>query len=201
MRKISVSDRILFLITAHIAGVKIVTGMEHHSITATTSFTIAFGVLVLASIMLLLFGFILLENPYMPVISTLIPMMLSLGLVQDYIQGMIMSYSILIGTLYLISVWARFKASPRTASMILAVVHGISGLLLFVMPIVLYFWYGLPLRLLFVSLGGLLIGIEGSLLAIQKLNLIKIDQNRILAFFPGMILISTASFMAGLSIN
>jgi hypothetical protein len=201
MRKISISDRIIFLITAHIAGIKIVSGMEHHSVLSTSAYTIAFGVLVLASIMLLLFGFILLENPFMPVISTLIPMMLSLGLVQDHIPGMIKSYTLLISVLYLISIYARFRATPKTAALVLAIVHGVSGLLLVVMPLVLYFVYGLPARILFIGLAGLVIGVEGSLLAVQKLNFIKIDQNRILAFLPGMVLISTAGFVAGLNIN
>ena len=201
MHKISVSDRVIFLLTAIAAGTKIVTGMEHHSIISTFYYTVAFGVLVLASIMLLLFGFTLLENPFMPIVSTLIPMMLSLGLVQDYIPAMVKSYTLLMGLLYLISIYARFKATPRTASLILAVVHAISGLLLVIMPHILYFWYGLPARILFVSIGGLVIGVQGTLLAVQKLDIVKIDLNRLLSFFPGMLLISTVGFITGLTVD
>ena len=187
--------------TAIVAGIKIVGGMGHHSVLSTTYYTIAFGVLVLASIMLLLFGFILLKNPFMPVVSTLIPMMLSLGLVQDHIPSMVKSYSVLIGLLYLISIYARFRATPRTASIILAAVHAISGLLLVILPHILYFWYGLPPRILFISLGGLVIGAQGTLLAVQKLDIIDIDINKVLALLPAMVLISTTGFVTGLTID
>ena len=198
MRKISVYDRIIFLIIAHIAGIKIVSGMEQYSVWATASYTIAFGVLVLASAMLLLFGFELLQNRFVPVISTLIPMMLSLGLVQDYLPAMIAVYASLLALLYFVSIWARFKASPYTAAMVLAMVHGISGLLLFTLPLVLYLNYDLPSRLLFISIGGLVIGVEGTLMTLQKLNIIRVDQNLILAMFPGVLLVSISAFIVGL---
>jgi len=63
MRKITVPDRILFLFTAIIAGAEIVSGINSHSVAAITFYTIAFGVLVLSGVMLILFGFELLENP------------------------------------------------------------------------------------------------------------------------------------------
>ncbi len=201
MRKITVLDRILFLLTAIVAGAEIVSGINPHSVAAITSYTIAFGVLVLAGVMLILFGFELLENPFAPIVSTLIPMMLSLGLVQDHIPGMVAAYATLLGILYLISIWGRFKASPVKAALILAVVHGVSGLLLFVLPAVLSFGYGLSGQLLFISLGGLVIGLEGVLLAIQKLGILPVDLNRVLGLFPVLLLISTAAFVAGLNIN
>jgi len=174
MRKISVLDRILFLITAHVAGIKIVTGMEHHSVLSTGFYTISFGVLVLASIMLILFGFELLTNRYVPVVTTLIPTTLSIGLVQDFLPQMTLSYSVLISIIYAVSVWVRFTAPEKTAAMVLALVHGISGLLVFVLPIVLYANYGLSARLLLVSIGGLIIGIEGIFLTLQKMGYLRI---------------------------
>ncbi len=201
MRKISVLDRILFLLTAIVAGAEIVSGIDSHPVGAITSYTIAFGVLVLSGVMLLLFGFELLENPFTPIVSTLIPMMLSLGLVQDYIQGMVTAYAVLLGILYLISIWGRFRASTRSAALILAVVHGISGMLLFVLPIVLCLNYQVSFQLLFISFGGLVIGSEGVLLAVQKLRILPVDLNQVLALFPALLLISTAAFVAGLNIN
>jgi len=200
MRTISIMDRILFLLTAIVAGTEIVSGINQHSIGAITSYTIAFGVLVLAGVMLLLFGFELLKNPFLPIVSTLIPLMFSLGLIQDYIPRMVGTYALFLGVLYLISIWGRFKASPRMAAMILTVVHGISGLLLIVLPVVLYYGYGHSSQLLFISLGGLLIGLEGILLALQKLNITPIDLNKILSLFSGSLLISTAAFAVGLNI-
>lgn len=200
MRKISVLDRILFLITAHVAGFKIVTGMEHHSVMSTGFYTVSFGVLVLASIMLLLFGFDLLTNRFVPVVTTLIPTTLSIGLVHDYLPQMTLSYSVLIGIIYIVSVWVRFTAPEKTAALVLALVHGISGLLVFVLPIVLYANYGLPTKLLLVSIGGLIIGIEGIFLTLQKMGYLKIELKTIFAWFPLMLLAATSAFVSGLNI-
>ncbi len=200
MRKISVVDRILFLIIAIIAGVKIVSGMERHSVLSTGFYTVAFGVLVLASLMLILFGFDLLTNRFVPVFTSLIPISLSLGLVHDFIPDMTLSYFILLSVLYLISIWIRFSASEKTAAWVLALVHGISGLLLFVLPLVLVLHYHIPLQILLVSLGGLIIGAEGVLLTLQKIGFLNVDFNTIIAAFPILLFLATSAFVGGLHI-
>jgi len=200
VRKTSIFDRILFLITAHVAGFNIVTGMEHHSVVSIGFYTVSFGVLILASIMLLLFGFELLTNRFVPVVTTLIPMTLSMGLVQEHLPQMTLSYSALISVIYVISVWVRFNATEKTAAMVLALVHGISGLLVFVLPIVLYANYGLPAKLLLISIGGLIIGIEGIFLTLQKIGYLRIELNTIFAWFPSMLLAATSAFVSGLNI-
>ena len=174
--------------------------MEHHSVLSTGFYTISFGVMVLASIMLLLFGFEPLVNRYVPVITTLIPTTLSIGLVHDYLPKMTLSYAILVGIIYMVSVWVRFTAAEKTAALVLALTHGISGLLVFILPIVLYTSYGLPARLLLVSIGGLIIGIEGIFLALQKMGYLKIELKTILAWFPVMLLAATSAFVGGLNI-
>lgn len=200
MRKITILDRILFLITAHVAGIKIVSGMEQHSVLSTGLYTIAFGVLVLASIMLLLFGFELLTNRFVPVVTTLIPATLSIGLVQDHLPQMTLSYSILIGIIYFISVWVRFTAPEKTASLVLALVHGISGLLVVVLPVLLFLHYGVPAKVLFVSIGGIIISIEGIFLLLQKLGYLRVELKTIFAWFPVMLLAATSAFVLGLDI-
>ncbi len=198
MRRISILDRILFLITAHVAGIKIVSDMEHHTMVSTGFYTVSFGLVVLASIMLILFGFDLLTNPLVPVVATLIPTTLSIGLVQDYLPQMTLSYSILIGIIYVISVWVRFTTPEKTASLVLAMVHGICGLMVVVLPVVLFIHYGLPTKILFVSIGGVIISIEGIFLALQKLGYIRIELKTIFAWFPVMLLAATSAFVLGL---
>ncbi len=200
MRKITILDRILFLITAHVAGIKIVSGMEQHSLLSTGLYTVAFGVLVLASIMLLLFGFELLTNRFVLVVTTLIPASLSIGLVQDHLPQMTLSYSILIGIIYFVSVWVRFNAPEKTASLVLALVHGISGLLVVVLPVVLFLDYGVPTKVLFVSIGGIIISIEGIFLVLQKLGYLQVELKTIFAWFPLMLLAATSAFVLGLDI-
>ena len=200
MRNITVLDRVLFLATAHVAGYKIVTGMEQHSVLATGFYTVSFGVLVLASIMLLLFGFEPLSNRFIPIVTTLIPTTLSIGLVDDYLPRMTLSYSILLGGIYALSVWVRLIAKEKTAALVLALVHGVSGLILFVLPVVLYSQHGLPARLLLVSIGGLIISVEGIFLTLQKMGYLKIGLDTVLAWFPAMLLAATSAFVSGLDI-
>lgn len=200
MHKISVTDRILFLLTAIVAGIKIVRGMEQHSALSTAFYTISFGVLVLTSLMLFLFGFELLANRFVPVVTTLIPATLSIGLVHDHLPQMTLSYSLLIGLMYIVSIYVRFTQTDRTAALVLALVHGLAGLLVFVLPIILVADYGQSVRLLWISIGGLLIGIEGIFLALLKMGHLNIDQKTIFSWFPVLLLAATVAFVGGLNI-
>ncbi|HHJ53889.1 MAG TPA: hypothetical protein ENJ89_11890 [Caldithrix abyssi] len=199
MYQIKVSDRILFLLTALVAGIKIVNGMDHHTVLSIWFYTVSLGILVLASLLLLLFGYELLSNRFVPVVTTLIPTALSIGLVHDHLPQMTLSYGVLLGVIYLISVWVRFTATEKTAALVLALTHGISGLLVFVLPIVLYSSYGEPVRLLFVSLGGVIIGSEGIVLTLQKIGFRKVKIETIFAWFSIMLFAATVAFVGGLS--
>ncbi len=201
MRKITVSDRILFLVTCCIAAYKIVAGMDQYSSFVMGFYTVAFGVFVLAGLMLLLFGFELLTNRFFPVVATLIPISLSLGLVQEYLPQMAFSYSLFIGGIYILSVWVRFTADEKMAALVLALVHGVSGLLVFILPVVLYVHYGLTVTILLVSFGGLILSIEGIFLTLQKTGYLKMKLNTIFAWFPLILLTATAAFVGGLSIE
>lgn len=78
MKNKSIINRIIFLLTGHIAGYKIISGMDTYSNLTTLYFTVAFGVLLLACLLLLLMGFEIMENNFVAVIAALIPITLSL---------------------------------------------------------------------------------------------------------------------------
>ena len=175
--------------------------MDQYSSFVMGFYTVAFGVFVLAGLMLLLFGFELLTNRFFPVVATLIPISLSLGLVQEYLPQMAFSYSLFIGGIYILSVWVRFTADEKMAALVLALVHGVSGLLVFILPVVLYVHYGLTVTILLVSFGGLILSIEGIFLTLQKTGYLKMKLNTIFAWFPLILLTATAAFVGGLSIE
>jgi len=56
MTKMSILNRIILLVAAHLAGYMIVTGIEGYNNWAVFYFTVAFGVLVLACLLMMLFG-------------------------------------------------------------------------------------------------------------------------------------------------
>ena len=174
--------------------------MEQHSELSTGYYTVSFGALVLVSIMLILFGLELSTSRFVPIITHLIPITLSLELIHEYVPQMTFSYSFLLGLFYLISVWARFTVSEKTAALVLALVHGLSGMMLIVLPVVLVAYYGLPLQLLLISLGGLIIGLEGIFLIIQKMGFLKMSLNTVFSRFPIMLLLATLAFVSGLHV-
>ncbi len=57
MKKISVLDRILLLITGLLAAYQIVSGVNNAGPLATTAYTIAFGVLLVAGLLIIILGF------------------------------------------------------------------------------------------------------------------------------------------------
>jgi hypothetical protein len=87
MRKISVLDRILLLATALLSAYQIAVGIEGLGSLAVTSYTIAFGVLLVASLILIILGFEALESPLVVAVAALIPLSLSLGLISQYVSS------------------------------------------------------------------------------------------------------------------
>ena len=60
------------------------------------AYTIAFGVLLVASLMILILGFEGLDNPAMVIVSTVIPLSLSLGLVWEHLAAFRTAYLVFV---------------------------------------------------------------------------------------------------------
>ena len=106
MRNISIIDRIFLSLSALLAAFQILYGVDSSSTLATICYTIGFGVVLVASLLLVIMGFEVLANPLVVVISTIIPLSISLGLVAEYYPG----YK----NLYLVLVLAGFTAVTLT---------------------------------------------------------------------------------------
>jgi len=198
MIKISVLNRIIFLLTGHLAGYKVVGGMQPYSELTTFYYTIAFGMIVLASILLMLLGFEVLKNDAVLILAALIPIGLSLGMINQYlpqIHNMYLGISIL--GLASISV-TRYFASEKLSVFVLALVHGIAGAIVVWVPLILALKGKQDLLTLLISAGGIIIGIQGLLLAFLKMGKPLIPAEKLYAFFPTVLFLASAAFVVGM---
>lgn len=196
--KMSALDRILLLVTGLLAAYQIVVGIDRMDNVSITAYTIAFGVLLVAGLLLLILGFDALDSPIVVIISTIIPLTLSTGLVWQHIASF--------RTVYLLFAILGFAAVALTRSIpmqgklpviTLAVVHGIAGMTIFLLPIVTSIQGKTNSLFALVGIGGALIGIGGLLLSFLKTGRPILARETILRVLPGLLLLMTACFVAG----
>ena len=197
MKKMSVLDRILLLITGLLAAYQIVVGLNGLGTLATWCYTIAFGVLLVAGLLLIIMGFEVLDSRLVVIVATIIPLSLSAGLIAQYFSAYSAAYLVFAVIGFLAVAITRFATPGRLATISLAVVHGIAGLLIFILPIVLSFRPDIGGGFALVGVGGALIGVGGLLLAFLKLGKPVLPQKTILTVLPGLLVLMAAAFVAG----
>jgi hypothetical protein len=200
MRKISVLDRILLLATALLSAYQIAVGIEGLAGQVITCYTIAFGVLLISSLILIILGFEALDSPLVVIIAALIPLSLSLGLISQYFPSYQVGYMALAVLGFLAIVVTRYLTPGRTATIALALAHGTAGLLIFMLPIVLSLQGRVRPGFILVGIGGGLIGIGGLLLAFQRAGRPLLSAKTIYTLLPALLLIMTVAFVAGLAL-
>jgi len=199
MKKMSALDRILLLLTGLLAAYQIVIGVEGAPPLSVWSYTIGFGVLLLAGLLLIIFGFEALDSPYIVIVSTIIPLSLSLGLVWEFLPGWRTIYLVFAAAGLTAVTLTRLFWPGKLATITLAIVHGIAGLIIFILPIALSASQVVPWGFALVGLGGALIGLGGLLLSFLKTGKPILPQETILTVLPGLLLLMTAAFVAGFS--
>jgi hypothetical protein len=200
--KMSALDRALLFITVFLAAYQIVIGIDNLSTAPIIAYTIAFGVLLLAALLLIILGLDVLDSPIVVIVSTIIPLSLSLGLVWEHLA----SYR----TLYLIFAIIGFAAvtftrvipmQNRVPTITIAIVHGISGMIIFLFPIILSIQGVLKPAFSLVGIGGALIGIEGLLLSFFRTGKPILSRDVNLKIFPALLLLMTIFFVAGFKLG
>ncbi len=200
MKKMSVLDRILLLLTGLLAAYQIVVGIDQAVTLAVGAYTVAFGVLLIAGLLLIIMGFEVLDSPLVVIVSTIIPLSLSLGLVSEYLPGFTTLYLTFVVGGFLAVVVTRYTNPGKIATMVLATVHGIAGILIFLLPIILVLRGEMAGGFALVGVGGALIGVGGLLLAFLKTGKPILPQKTILTVLPGLLLLMTGAFVAGFSL-
>jgi hypothetical protein len=199
MKRITPLDRIALLITGLLAAYLIVMGVEGLPVLATWAYSIAFGVLLIAGLLIIINGFEVLDSPLVVIIAAIIPLGLSLGMVIENLPpGWHLAYLIFVVIGFLAIVLTRFLVPERTATIVLAFVHGVAGLLIFGLPIALVLQGVKPPMYLFMSVGGALIGIGGMLLAFLKAGKPILSAEKIFTLLPWILLLMSAAFVLGL---
>ena len=196
--KMTPLDRLLILITGLLAAYQIVVGIDKMGSIPIIAYTIAFGVLLVAGLLLIILGFDALETPVVVIVSTVIPLAIATGLVYQHLASF--------RTPYLLFAIIGFAAVTFTRStqikgrlpvVTIAIVHGIAGMTIFLLPIITSIQGQTHPLFSLVGVGGALIGIGGLLLSFLKTGKPILSKEMIFKVLPGLLLLMTICFVAG----
>jgi hypothetical protein len=193
--------RLLLLVTCLLAAYQVVVGINGLENVPTIAYTIAFGVLLVACLLIIILGFEVLDSRIVVMFSTIIPLSLSLGLIWEHIPSLRLTYLIFAMIGYLAIIITRvIQFSAQISSLILAIVHGIAGLVVFLLPSILSAQGTTRPGFAFVGLGGALIGLAGLLLYFLKTGRPIVSRQVILRILPAIFLLMTVSFVVGFTL-
>jgi hypothetical protein len=196
--KITPLDRVLLLLTGLLAAYQVAVGINGFSTLPIIAYTIAFGVLLVAGLLLIIWGFEVLDSPMVVIVSTVIPLSLATGLVWQHLDPVRIPYLIfaIIGFLAII-ITRSFPMPGKLPTIVLALIHGIAGMTIFLLPILLSIQGQTNPLFALVGVGGALIGLGGLLLSFLKAGRPILSRETILKVLPGLLLLMTICFVAG----
>lgn len=198
MKNITVIDRILLLIAGLLAAYQVAVGIDGFDTLPLTAYTIAFGVILIAGLLLIILGFEVLNSPIVVITATIIPLSISLGLVWQHITSLRIPYLIfsILGFLAIL-ITRSIPSKNKLPIIVLAIVHGIAGMTIFLLPIALSISGKTNAMFSFVGIGGALIGMGGLLLSFLKAGRPVLSQKVIFTVLPGLLLCMTICFVIG----
>jgi hypothetical protein len=131
-------------------------------------YMMGFAVLFVSGVLLIFLGWDILDSPYVLTVATLIPLGISMGLMNQFLPEYKKAYSwfALVG---LLAIAITSIADMSLKSIAVPLFHGVAGLIIFGLPLYLCFVKkSAPKGFGLVGVGGLLIGIGGIALAFYK---------------------------------
>jgi hypothetical protein len=196
--KMSPLDRVLLLITGLLAAYQIAFAVDGFPTLPLVAYNIAFGVLLVSGLLMILLGFEVLDSPVVVIISTIIPLTLSLGLVWQHFTSFRILYLVfvIIGFLAII-VTRLFPMPSNLPTIVLAIIHGIAGMTIFLLPIILSMRGQTNPLFSFVGVGGALIGVGGLALSFLKAGSPILSKELILKILPVILFMMTLCFVVG----
>ncbi len=198
--KITIINRLILLVMCHVAGYQIITGVEGLATLPMIAYTVGFGILLVAGLLIIILGYDALDSPVVVILSTVIPLSLSLGLVWEHLTVYRTLYLVfaILGFLAIV-ITRSFPMKNKLPVIVLACVHGIAGMTIFLLPFLLVFTGRVAPGFVLVGLGGALIGLGGLLLSFLKTGKPILSRITILKILPGLLLVTTAAFVLGFS--
>jgi len=191
-------DRVLILLTALLAAYQIVVGIDQMDNFPIIAYTIAFGVLLVAGLLLIILGFDVLDAPVVVIISTVIPLAISTGLVHQHLASFRIPYLIFAIIGFAAVTFTRStQIQGKLPVITIAIVHGIAGMTIFLLPIITSIRGETHPLFALVGVGGALIGIGGLLLSFLKTGRPILSRETIFKVLPSLLLLMTICFVAG----
>jgi len=196
--KITILDRILLLLTSLLAAWQVAVGVEGLDALPMVVYTVGFGVLLVAGLLLIILGWDALDSQIVVIISTIIPLSLSLGLVWEHLPALRTLYLVfaILGFLAVI-VTRSYPVQNKLPVLTLIIVHGVAGMTIFLLPFIWALSGRAPNGFVLVGVGGALIGLGGLLLSFLRTGKPILSKAVILRILPGVLLLTTAAFIAG----
>lgn len=198
--KITLFDRLILLSTGFLAAWQVAVGINGMDTLPMIAYTVGFGVMLVAALLLIILGFDALDSPIVVIISTIIPLSLSLGLVWEHLTALRLFYLVFAILGFLAIVLTRTVILKNKLPVILLViVHGFAGMTIFLLPMLQVFTGRAVTGFALVGLGGALIGVGGLFLSFLKAGIPILSRKTILKILPGLLLLTTAAFVLGFS--
>lgn len=196
--KITALDRILLLVTGLLAAYQVAVGVDGLSPLPMIAYSTSFGVLLVAGLLLIILGFDILDSPVVVIVSTIIPLALALGLVWQHQAALRIFYLVFaILGFFAVLLTRSISIESRLPTFVLAFVHGIAGLTIFLLPVLLALQGEMRPAFALVGVGGALIGVGGLLLSFLKAGKPVLSGALIFKILPGLLLLMTTCFVVG----
>ena len=160
-------------------------------------YLISFTVLTVSGLLLIGFGYGILQSPLVVIVAALIPVALSMGLVDEYLKKYTKIYSAFAIVGFIILSFTRIIELQSLSKIALIIVHSVAGLTIFVLPLLLIKYNKVSKEFAFISVGGALIGVGGMSLAFLKAGKPILSAEIIFAILAPLLFLMCASFSIG----
>ena len=198
MKKFTMVDRILLLATSLLASFQVAVGIEGLDHVAILFYTLAFGALMVASLMLIILDREALGRSTILLSSTILPVCLALGIVAEKIPQAVTGSLLVAACGFLFLAAAQLWLGSSAVRTALVMVHGLSGLIIAGFPIVSVVSGSAPIAYGLVGIGGGAISLMGSSLAFQRQPIDATD-NLLSRLLPPLLFMVTICFTAGMA--
>lgn len=159
-------------------------------------YLMGFVVLLVSGLLLIFLGLDILASPYVLTIASLIPLGISIGLVEEYFPAWKKSFKwfAVIGILAIAV--SSIGGMDTLKKIVVPLFHGVAGLVIFLGP---FFAKGAPKGFFWVGIGGALIGLGGIALAFISMGsqLLFLSPQLVMMILTPLLFLMTAAFTLG----
>lgn len=161
-------------------------------------YILGFAVLLVSGVLLIFFGWDLLASPYVLTVATLIPLSISMGLMNQYCKQYkkIYAWFALVG---LLAIAITSIGGMALKSVAVPLFHGVAGLIIFLLPFFVSSKGKADKQFWWVGIGGALIGAGGIALAflVAGKQFLFFSADFVFAILAPLLLLMTLAFAWG----